>query len=72
MAAEFHVDGRTDRQTHRWSGVLKLIVAFRNFVNTPKQHLQLHPYYANSWAMLRIPDNIKSNFVEHPWIDRKK
>jgi hypothetical protein len=31
----FHTDGRTDRQ----AGVRKLIVAFRNFANVPKNEL---------------------------------
>ena len=71
MAAEFHADGRTDKRK-RWTGVTKLTVAFRNFVNTPKKHSHLHPYYANIWAMLRIPDSRQeNNFVEYPWVDRK-
>jgi hypothetical protein len=30
----FHMDGRTDRQTH----MTKLTVAFRNFANAPKNN----------------------------------
>jgi len=41
----FHADGRTGRE--RWTGMTKLIVAFRNFANTPKKwtrlsHLLIH------------------------------
>jgi hypothetical protein len=38
-AGLFHVDGRTDRQIGGWTdgkNMTKLIVAFRNFANAPK------------------------------------
>jgi len=38
-------DGRRDRQTHTdtWTGMTKLVVAFRNFANVPKMvwHLKV-------------------------------
>jgi len=34
MGAELlHMDGQTDRQTHRLIDMIKLVVAFHNFVN---------------------------------------
>jgi hypothetical protein len=36
----FHAYGRTDRQT----GVTKLIIAFRNYVNAPKPYLKKTKY----------------------------
>ena len=38
-AGSFHEDGRTDRQTD----ITKLIVAFRNFVNAPKNKIHFLP-----------------------------
>jgi Fe-S-cluster formation regulator IscX/YfhJ len=32
----FHADGRTDGRTDRQTDMTKLIVAFRNFANAPK------------------------------------
>jgi len=35
----FQADGRTDRKTDRRADMMKPIVAFRNFANAPKMHV---------------------------------
>jgi len=35
----FHADGRTDGRTDGQTDMTKLIVAFSNFVNTPKHEI---------------------------------
>jgi hypothetical protein len=35
----FHADGQTEGQTDRQTDMIKLIVAFHNFANTPKNTL---------------------------------
>jgi len=56
VAELFHMDGRTDRQTDtdRRTDVTKLIVAFRNFANAPK----------NSFPSFRTTQ--EENCLHHP------
>jgi hypothetical protein len=41
MGAEIRTDARTSRQTDRQTDVMKLMVAFRNFANAPKNKKKL-------------------------------
>ena len=48
----FHADGGTDRQTDRQADMTKLIVAFHNFTNAPKNSLHVGDHRVTHYSNL--------------------
>jgi hypothetical protein len=57
----FHANGQTDRQTALQTDVAKLIVAFRNFTNAPKNH-QIRQFELKPKSILLSIDSCYSLF----------
>jgi hypothetical protein len=56
-AEMFHADRQKDRQTDGWTDMTKLIDAFRNFANVPKNYTEtVKPTVHKLWCYVNPAD----------------